>query len=79
MVQSSLESHDGVSAETNSNMSSCTCDVLDYRTLTAGEIKRKEELFGYSAADDDFDKISDEVDTFRTFTDIPIESKNHLR
>ena len=36
--------------------------------MTAGEIKR---------TDDDFDETSDNVDTFRTFTDIPVES-NYL-
>ena len=77
MVQSFFEGHDGAPVERNPNMSSRTCAVLEHRTLTAGEIKRKEELLGYSATDDDFDEISDNVDTFRTFTDIPVES-NYL-
>ena len=61
-----FEGHDGVPVERNPNMSSRTCAVLEHRTLTAGEIKRKK--------DENFDEISDNVDTFRTFTDIPVES-----
>ena len=82
MVQSFFEGHDGTPVERNPNMSSRTCAVLEHRTLTAEEIKRKEELLGYSATDDDFDEISDNVDTFRTFTDIPVKQllrRNHLR
>ena len=55
-------------------MSSRTCAALEHRTLTAGDVRRKEELLGYSATDDDFDEINDNVDTFRTFTDKPVES-----
>ena len=57
MLQSFLEGHGGAPAERNLNMSSRTCAVLEHRTLTAGEIKRKEEFLGYSATDDDFDEI----------------------
>ena len=75
MVQSFFKGHDGAPAERNPNMSGRIFAVLDYRTLTAGEIKRKEELLGYSATDEDLDVISYKVDTFRTVTDILVESK----
>ena len=51
--------------------------MLEHRTLIAGDIKRKEDLLGYFATDDDFDEINDNVDTFRTFTDSHVES-NYL-
>ena len=53
MAQSFFEGHDGAPVERNSNMSSRTFAVLEHRTLTVGEMKRKE-----SATDDDFDEIS---------------------
>ena len=57
MVQSFFEGHDGAPAERSPNMSSRACAKLEHRTLTAGEIDRKEELLDYSATDNDFDEI----------------------
>ena len=34
---------------------------MSSRTLTARDIKRKKVLLGYSATDDDFDEIGDNV------------------
>ena len=38
---------------------------IERSLVSAGEGKRKEELLGYSATDDNFDEIGDNVDTFR--------------
>ena len=51
--------------------------MLEHITLTGGKLKYKEELLSYSATDDDFDEINDNVDTFRTFTNIPVK-RNYL-
>ena len=77
MARLFLEGHDGAPADRNPNMSSRTCAALEHRTLTAGDVRRKEELLGYSATDDDFDEMNDNGDTFRTFIDKPSDS-NYL-
>jgi transposase InsO family protein len=77
-VQTLLEGHDGVPAESISNSGGRTGTVLERTYLVAGMIKTKEELLGPATTDDEEDdEISDLIDTFRYFTEKP-SGENYL-